>query len=341
MKLAPLSLTILSLAAAVCLSSAQTASTPEYAVLQKFPIEGDGGWDYLTVDSGSHRLFISRGTHVQVMDTETGKLVGDIAGTNGVHGIAIATKAGKGFTSNGRDNTVTVFDLKTYKEIAKVKVGTGPDAIIYDRGSNRVFTFNGRSSDATAIDASTIAVVGTVALDGRPEFPAPDGKGNIFVNIEDKSEVQQIDSKNLTAVKKWSLAPGDGPSGMVIDPKNHRTFSVCGNGMMVISDTEAGKVLTTQKIGDGCDAAGFDSGMNVAFSSNGDGTLTIVKCAAGGVFSVLQNVATQKSARTMALDRKTHKVYLIAADFSAPAAGERRGKMTPGSTVILVVGPKS
>lgn len=316
------------------------AGAPKYALLKKFPLAGDGGWDYMAVDSSTHRLFISRGTHVQVMDTVTGKLVGDIPNTTGVHGIAFDKKLGRGYTSNGRENTVTVFDMKSLKEITKIKVNGGnPDAIIFDSASNRVFTFNGQSSDSTAIDVATNKVVGTIKLHGKPEFPQADGNGTIFVNIEDKSEIQQINTKSLTVTKSWPIAPAEGPSGMSIDVKHHRIFSVC-DGLMAISDTSAGKLAQTAKIGDGPDAAGFDPSFDVALSSNGqDGTLSVVARKPNGSYDTVQTLATQRGARTMAVDPKTHMIYLITAEFDAPAAGSRRGRMKPNSAVILVVGP--
>ena len=328
------------LASGIAIGSA-LAATPTYSVLNKFPLAGDGGWDYMTVDSGTHRLFISRGTRVQVMDIETGKLVGEISGTAGVHGIALDHKLGRGYTSNGRENTVTVFDLKTLKEITKVKVpGGNPDAIIFDSASGRVFTFNGQTSDATAIDVATNTVAGTIKLHGKPEFPQANGKGTIFVNIEDKSEIQQIDTKTLTVIKSWSIAPAEGPSGLAIDVKHNQIFSVT-DGLMAISDTKAGKLAQTAKIGDGPDAAAYDRTYGVAVSSNGgDGTLSVVARQANGTFETVQTVTTQKGARTMALDEKTHKIYLISAEFSAASAGSRRPTMKPNTAVIIVVGPK-
>ena len=320
--------------------SVAMGSTPNYAVLKKIPLGGDGGWDYLTADSASHRLYLSRGTHVQVLDTQSEKLVGDIANTPGVHGIALNKKMGLGYTSNGRENSITVFDLKTLKETSRIKIeGRNPDAILFDSATNRVFTFNGQSQDVTAIDAATNKVVGTIKVNGKPEFPQADGKGTIFVNIEDTSEVQQIDSKNLKVTKTWKIAPAEGPSGMAIDVKGHRIFSVC-DGAMAISDTQAGKLLQTVKIGDGPDAAAFDSTYGVALSSNGgDGTLSVVAKGNDGSYQTVQTVTTQKGARTMALDPKSHLIYLIAAEFGQAAPGARRAPMKPNSAFLIVVGP--
>jgi YVTN family beta-propeller protein len=328
------------LALFIGISAVGAGPATHYAVLKKYTIGGEGGWDYLNVDSDTHRLYISRGTHVMVMDTTDGKVVGDIPNTPGVHGIAVAAKLGKGFISNGRDDSVTVFDLKTLKETARVKVGQNPDAIMYDAASGRVFTFNGRSSDTTAIDAKTNAVAGTIALGGKPEFAQADGTGTVFVNIEDKSEIVEFNSRTLKIAKRWSLAPGEEPSGLAFDVKGHRLFSTCANNILAVSDSVNGKVVGSPKIGDGPDAGAFDAKMGLAFSSNGsDGTLTVVRCGAKDSYSVVEQVTTQKSARTMTLDAKTHMIFLIAADFDAPEPGSRRGKMKPGSATILVVGP--
>lgn len=316
-------------------------------ILHTYELGGDGGWDYLTIDPEARRLYISRSTHVMVMDADSGKVVGDIPETDGVHGIALATDCGRGFTSNGRAATATMFDLKTLKVLGTVKTGEGPDAILYDPASKRVFTFNGRGNSATAIDAAAGTVAGTVDLGGRPEFAAADGTGRVFVNLEDKSEIAVIDSKALKVSAHWPIAPGEEPSGLSIDVKNHRLFSGCHNKMMAIVDTESGKVVATAPIGQGVDATAFDPTSACAYASNGDGTLTIIHEDDPATFKVLENVATQRSAKTMALDPKTHEVFLGAAKFEAqpeakegaPEGGRRqRPKMIPGSFVILVVG---
>jgi YVTN family beta-propeller protein len=310
--------------------------------MKKIAIGGDGGWDYLTMDAAARRLYISRGTHVMVVDVDTEKVVGDIPDTQGVHGIALAPKLGRGFTSNGRDNSVTVFDLKTLKEIARVKVGNRPDAIIFDPATNRVFTFNGGSNDATAIGAADDKVAGTVSLGGRPEFAVADGRGEVFVNLEDKSEIVAFDSQSLVVKNHWPLAPGEGPSGLAMDRKNRRLFSVCDNEKMVVLDADTGKVVATPTIGKGPDASAFDPGAGLAISSNGeDGTLTIVREVKPNQFEVEATVPTQAGARTMALDTKTHVIYLVTARAQAPAPGgpPNRRSFEPGSFVILVVGP--
>jgi DNA-binding beta-propeller fold protein YncE len=303
---------------------------------------GEGGWDYLNVDSQARRLYISRGDHVDVMDADTGSKVGEIANTPGVHGIALAPKLGRGFTSNGREGTVTIFDLKSLKELGRVKVGDGPDCILYDPATQRVFTMNGRSQDSTAVDAATGQVAGTIALGGRPEFGVADGKGEVFVNLEDKSELLALDAQKLSVLHTWPLAPGEGPSGLAIDPAHRRLFSVCGNQKMMILDADDGHVVASPEIGNGPDACGFDPKRQLAFSSNGrDGTLTVIREESPDQFSVVANVPTKTGARTMALDAKTGHVFLVTAEFAPPPAGTdapRRRAMVPGTFTILEVG---
>jgi len=338
-------LVILFVAACLCASSVKAFSPAQYQVKQKYVLGGDGGWDYLTFDAAGKRLFISRGTHVMVVDPYKGSVVGDIPDTAGVHGIAIAQDLGKGFTSNGRENSVTVFDLKTLKQTAKIKIdGENPDAILYDPSSKRVFTFNGRSKNATVIDATNDKVVGNIPLDGKPEFGVADGKGGVFVNIEDKSEVTSIDAKKAVVIKSWPLAPCEEPSGLAMDLKSRRLFAGCHNKMMAVIDADSGKVIATPAIGEGVDANAFDADKQLAFSSNGDGTLTVVHEDTPGKFSVVENAETQRTARTMALDTTNHDVYLVAAEIEmAPPAkeGERpRRTMKPGTFTLLVVGKK-
>jgi DNA-binding beta-propeller fold protein YncE len=325
-------------------AGAQAAGGSGYKVMQKYTLGGEGGWDYLTVDSVGHRLYLTRGNHVMVVDTESGKPVADIADLSGTHGVALAVDLGKGFISNGRNSTITVFDLKTDKVLDTVKsTGENPDAIIYDPASKRVFAFNGRSKNATAIDAATGKVAGTVALDGRPEFAVADGKGKVFVNIEDKAEVQAIDARKLAVVATWPLAGCEEPSGMAIDRAHGRLVIGCANKVMPIVDTASGKVVATVPIGQGVDATGFDPGTGLAYSSNGDGTLTVVHEDAPDKWTVVDNVPTQKGARTMALDEKTHRVYLVTANFGEPPAATTeqphpRPPMVPGTFTLLVVG---
>ena len=313
------------------------AASGGYHVTKTLPVGGDEGWDYVAVDSEARRVYVSHGTHVVVLDADSGAAVGDIPDTQGVHGIAIASDLGRGFTSNGRANTVTIFDLKTLKTLSSVKAGTNPDAIVYDQGTKRIFTMNGRSQDTTAINAADGSVVGTLALGGKPEFAVADGKGSIFVNIEDKSELVQFDPQKLTVANRWSLAPCEEPSGLAMDRKSRRLFAGCGNKMMAIINADTGKIVATPAIGEGVDANAFDPGSSFAFSSNGEGTLTVIHEDLPDKYSVVETVPTKKSARTMGLDLKTHNIFLSAADFDTPAAGERRGKMKPGSFVVLVV----
>lgn len=329
----------------VCATLALAFAPVKYEVKQKYVLGGDGGWDYLTFDPAGKRLFISRGTHVMVVDPYKGSSIGDIPNTTGVHGIALAQDLGKGFTSNGRENTVTVFDLKTLKETAKIKIdGENPDAILYDPATHRVFTFNGRSKNSTVIDAAKDTVVATIPLDGKPEFGAADGKGKVFVNIEDKSELTAIDAKNAKVLNTWPLAPCEEPSGLAIDQKHHRLFSGCHNKMMAVTDADTGKVIATPAIGEGVDANAFDPEQELAFSSNGDGTLTVVHEDSPDKFSVVDNATTEKFARTMALDTTNHDVYEVTAQIEeAPPAkeGERpRRTMKPGTFTLLVVGKK-
>jgi len=314
------------------------AASTGYHLLKEIKIGGDGGWDYLTMDSAARRLYVSHNTHVAVVDPDAGKVVGDIPDTPGVHGIAIAPELNRGFTSNGRGNNVTIFDLKTLKAISQSPTGENPDSIRYEPKSGRVFTFNGRSNNSTAIDAKTGMVAGTIALGGKPEFSVADDRGHVYVNIEDTSEVVEIDAAKASVSKRYSLKPCDGPSGLAIDVKKRRLFSVCGNRMMAVSDPDAGKVIATPATGPGTDGAGFDPGTGYAFSSNGgDGTLTILK-EVNGKWEVQENVATQRGARTMTVDEKTHNVYLSVAEPQPAAAGQRGRGFLPDSFKVLVIG---
>lgn len=319
---------------------AWAAAGSGYHVVSTWKVGGEGGWDYLTADSDAHRLYLSRGTRVMVLDADSGKSIADIPDTPGVHGIALAPDLGRGFTSNGREGTVSIFDIKTLALITKVKVGDNPDAILYDPATKRVFTFNGKSQDSTAIDGATGKVLGTIKLDGKPEFAASDAKGEIFVNIEDKSELTAIDPNKLEVKKSWPLAPCTEPSGLSIDRKHHRLFVGCDNKMMAVVDASSGKVLATPPIGDGVDATAFDDGTGLAFASCGEGLLTVVKEESGKYTA--ENIPTKARARTMALDTKTHNVFVVTADFGtapAPTADtpHPRPPMVPDSFVVLVL----
>ena len=319
------------------------AAAPGYHVIKTYKLGGDGGWDYLTIDAASRHLYISRGTHVIVIDADSGKPVGEIPDTPGVHGIALAPEFGRGFVSNGREGTVTVFDLKSLKVLSKIKVGDNPDAILFDPASKRVFTFNGRSDDVTAIDAAKGTVVGTIKVDGKPEFAATDEKGEVFVNIEDKSELMALDPNTLGVKARWPLAPCEEPSGLAMDRKHRRLFSGCSNKLMAVVDADSGKVISTLPIGAGVDANGFDAETGLAFASCGEGVLTVVHEDAADKFSVAETVPTERGARTMALDPTTHQIFLVTAKFGPPPAATAeqprpRPAILPDSFEVLVVG---
>ncbi|MGO9016971.1 MAG: YncE family protein [Syntrophobacteraceae bacterium] len=320
------------------LSTQVYAAHPYYHMINRFQLGGEGGWDYLTVDSEARRLYISHSTHVMVVDIETGKQLGDIPDTPGVHGIAVAPELNRGFASNGRADTASVFDLKTLKVIGQVKTGANPDAILYDPFSKLVFTFNGRSHDATVFNAASGEVVATIALDGKPEFATADGKGKVYVNIENTSEVAEIDSQKLSVTKRFSLKPGEEPTGMAIDREHHRVFSGCHNKLMTVLDVESGKVISTVPIGERVDGNGFDPELGLAFSANGDGTLTIARESSPGKFEVAETVTTQVGARTLAIDPKSHNIYLPTAEFAPTTDPKTRPTIVDGSFVVLVVG---
>ncbi len=332
----------LSMAIVLCVGSLSPApaSPPGasgYKLVKTIPVGGEGFWDYVYVDSDARRVYISHGTHTVVMDADTHALVGDIPDTQGVHGIAVASDLGRGFTSNGRSNDVTIFDLKTLKPIGNVKTDANPDAIVYEPVSKRVFTFNGRGKNTTAINAADGTVAGTIPLNGKPEFAAVDGKGTIYVNNEDTSELYHLDAQSLKELHKWPLAPCKSPSGLAMDVKNRRLFSVCDEKVMAIVNADTGRVVATPTICEGPDAAGFDPATGYVFASCGDGNLTVIHEDTPDKYTVVENVSTKRSARTMGLDLKTHNIFLPAADFDPPAPGERRGKMKPDSFVILLV----
>jgi DNA-binding beta-propeller fold protein YncE len=309
-----------------------------YHLVKPIPVGGEGGWDYLIVDADARRLYMSHATKVVVFDVDSGVPVGEISDTQGVHGIALAPDLGRGFTSNGRANTVTIFDLKTLKVFGSVKTGTNPDAIIYDAVTKRVFAFNGRSKDATVINAADGSVLSTIPIGGKPEFAVADGKGSVYVNGEDTSEILHIDAQKMTVLHRWPLEPCKEPSGLAMDLKSRRLFAVCDNEMMAVVDADSGKVVATPKIGEGPDAAAFDPATNYAFSSNGEsGTLTVIHEDAPDKYSVVDNVTTKKSARTMALDRKTQNIFLPAADMIPPAAGQKWPSPKPGTLELLVL----
>ena len=339
-------LSALLLVVAGCASMTDGApARASYGVIARYEIGGAGGWDYLSVDEKRHRLYVSRGDHVQIVDTLSGKVVGDVPGTAGVHGIAIAGDLGLGFTSNGRADTVTVFDLDTFTVVETVRVtGANPDAILYEPFSKRVLTFNGRSANVTAIDAKSRKVVGTLAVSGKPEFAVSDERGRVFVNIEDKNTLAVIDMATFAVSKEWPLGSCDSPTGLAIDRGRNRLFSVCQNRRMIVVDAKSGSIVQELPIGAEVDGAEFDPSLGLAFSSNGEGTMTVVRGDEAGRFSVVETAATQKRARTIALDSTTHRIYLPTASFGTtpaptPAQPNPRAPMLPDSFVILVLAP--
>jgi YVTN family beta-propeller protein len=316
----------------------------EYKVVNKFHIEGDGGWDYLNVDELTGRIFVSHGMVVNVIDEKDGRLLGTIPDTKGVHGIAIAADLNKAFISNGRDSSVTIIDLKSLEFITKVNVtGQNPDAIMYDAFSHKVFAFNGRSSNATVIDGVTNKVLATIKLDGKPENTVTDGKGKVYVNIEDKSEISVINSTENKVMQTWSIAPGEEPSGLALDNETHRLFTVCSNKLMVVLDALSGNVITTLPIGARCDGAAFDPMLKRAYSSNGEGTMTVVQEISPEEFKVLENVPTLPGARTITVDKKTHHIFMSTAEFEPvnPSAdnSNRRPAIKPGTFMVLDLVP--
>jgi DNA-binding beta-propeller fold protein YncE len=328
-------------------SSVRSAAAPQapgpsgYHLLKKVKLGGSGGWDYLEVDPANHHLFISRGTHVIVVDAEEGKIIGDIPNTEGVHGIAFADEFSKGFTTNGRTADSTMFDLASLKALGNVKTDKDSDAIIYDPFSKRVFTFNGDANTSSAIDAASGKLVSTFPLGGGPEFAATDGKGKIFVNLEDKSALVKFDAKTLKIENTWPLAPCESPSGLAIDAAHEILVVGCHNKLMAFVDGNSGKVIATVPIGQGVDANRFDPATGYAFASCGDGTLTIAHEDSPTQFSLVEKIDTQRGARTMAIDYATHTVYLVTADFGpapAPTAEHPRPRpaILPDTFVLLV-----
>lgn len=330
--------TILALLAASCLA----ASAQQFTLTHSIHIGGTGGWDYLATDSQARRLYVSHNTEVDVVDLDTEKIVGKISGADGVHGIALAPESGRGYISSGRNDKILAFDLKTLTVLNTVKAGSNPDGIMYEPVNDRVFAFNGHSKSATVLDVAT-GMTHSIPLDGKPEFPVADGKGVVFVNIEDKSEIQKIDAKTLKVEGTWPLAHCEAPSGLAIDRASRRLFSVCDNKLMAVVNADSGKVVATPAIGEGPDAAAFDPELKLAFSSNGEsGTLTVVQERENDAYKVLETVTTKAGARTMALDEKTHKIYLSDAEFGpapAPTADHPhpRRSIKPGSFRVLVL----
>ncbi len=315
-----------------------------YRFIMQIPVSGDGGWDYLSVDPTAHRLYVSHGTEVVVIDLKNNQVVGEITNTPGVHGVAIAPELGLGVTSNGRENKAGIVNLKTLQTLSKVETSQGPDGMMYNPARQEAYLFCGRARAATVVDVKGQKVVATIPLAGRPEFAQPDPKANrIYDNIEDQSEVAEIDGDAHTVITNWPIAPGESASGMAIDVKNHRLFLGCENEMMVMMDSTSGNVITNVPIGRGVDANAFDPGTQLAFASCGDGTTTIAHEDSPDKLTVVQKLTTERGARTMALDPYTHNIYLATAQADTstnqPAGGERRRmRFVPGTFKILVYG---
>ncbi len=312
-----------------------------YKIVRRIPVGGDGGWDGLAIDADAQRLYLTRGTHVMVVDEAGGKVVGDIPLTNtkNVHHVALAPDLGKGFTSNGSAGTVTIFDLKTLKPVSDVKVtGQDPDAIVYDPATKRVFVFNAKSNNATVLDASNGQVVGSVKLSGAPEQAQPDGKGNVFVNIDDKNSMVQFDAKTLAIKSEWPLAPCEGPSALTFDSAHRRFFAACDK-VMVVVNADTGKVIASPPIGGDPDGNGYDPATGLAFASCKEGLISVIHQDSADKYTVVGNVNTQFGTSTMVLDPKTHHVFTLTADYSTPAKTpdnpKPRPKQIPGSFVVL------
>jgi YVTN family beta-propeller protein len=312
----------------------------DFHILKTFHIQSAGGWDYIAVGPDNNRLYVSHGTQVNILNQTTGDSVGIIENTTGVHGIAFDKSQNKGFTSNGRINTVTVFDLKTNQVLAQIPAGQNPDAIMYEPFSKKIITCNGRSNSLSIIDPVTNKLLDSVAVGGKPETAVSNDAGKLFVNIEDKNEIVVVDMKTFKVEAHWSISPAEEPTGLSIDKKTNRLFAGCGNKMLAIVDATNGKLITTLPIGDGCDGNGYDATTKNIFTSNGEGTMSVYHEKSADVFELVATVPTKRGARTIAVDDQTHQIYLPTADFEKPdpAAPNGRPKMIPGTFQVLVVG---
>lgn len=317
-------------------AGATMAQSGQYHVSKTFPVGGDGKWDYIALNPVNGQLYVAHGTLVNILDKKTGDSTGIIPNTTGVHGIAFAEKFRKGYTTNGKLNTATVFDIQTNKVLGEVKTGGKPDAIMFDPFSQKIIICNGSSANLTVIDPASDKVVATVALGGSPETAVSDGKGNIYVNLEDKSEVVKVDAKTFTAGPHWSLGKGEAPTGLAIDVTTHRLFSGCDNKLLVVLNADNGNIVTTLPIGDGCDGVAFDAGEKTIFASNGEGTLSVIQEISADKYLSKATIPTHKGARTLVVDQQTHHVYLPTADFSA-AAGAAKPPVAPGTFKVLQV----
>jgi YVTN family beta-propeller protein len=326
----------------LAMGTAAIAQNSPYKLEQTWKLGGDGGWDYLTVDSHAHLLYIARANRVMVVDITSGKETGEITGLKGVHGIALDPEGKYGYISDGAANEVRVFDRSNRQSVASIQAGTNPDSILFEPTTRSLYAFNGRSKNATVINTKSNKAIATITLPGKPEFSVTDGHGTVFVNIEDTNELVRIDAKSNTVTATWKLASCDSPSGLAFDIAHKRLFSVCDNKQMIVTNSDSGETVATPAIGNGPDAAGFDPKNNLAFSSNGDGTLTVVNADLSQNYSVLQTLTTQKSARTMALDPATGRIYLVAAEFgprptATPENPKPRPPVLPGTFSVLVV----
>ena len=316
-----------------------------YKFLNEIPIGGEGGWDILTIDSAGRRLYLSHATKVVVVDLEKNAVAGEIADTPGVHGFVPVPALQRGFSSNGKENKTSVVDLKTLATNAKIDTGENPDAIVYDSQRSEVYIFNHTGKSATVIDAKTAKTVETISLGGSPEFAAVDSAaGRVYCNIEDKSEVEVIDAAKREVIGRWPLAPGEEPTGIALDVAHHRLFATCHNKLLAMLDTTTGRVLATVPIGAGVDGCVFDDTTQLAFASCGDGTTTIAKEETAEKMSILQVLKTERGARTIALDPKTHRIYLPSAKFESapspsPGVSPTRPKIVPNTLKLLVYGP--
>jgi YVTN family beta-propeller protein len=316
-----------------------TAQADKIHLLNTFHIKSDGGWDYIAVQPSSNKLFVSHGGQVNILDKTTGDSLGVISNTTGVHGIAFIPSLNKGYTSNGRLNNVTVFDLKTNGVLSQITTGENPDAIFYDEFSKKIITCNGRSKDLSVIDPVTEKVVATIAVGGKPETAVSNNQGKIFVNIEDKNEIVVVDIATNTVEKHWSILPGEAPTGLAYDAKTKMLFAGCSdNKLLMIINATNGTVADKISIGAGCDGVGYDAAQQLIYTSNGEGNMTVVKQVAGNKFETVATITTKKSARTIAVDEATHKIYLPAADLEAAPAGGGRPKMIAGTFQVLVFG---
>lgn len=345
MKTSKFAFLTLNLAAAATLAVSQQAlAQSPFSILAKWSIGGDGGWDYLAVEPGSHRLFITHGSRLEILDTNSGKSLGAITGFKGLHGVAFDTSGKFGYASDGGANEVVVFDRSSLAKVSSIPTGANPDGILFEPKTQTVWAFNGRGKSTTVIDAAKRSVVATIPLPGKPEFPAVDGTGAVFVNIEDKNEIIRLDAATNKATATWPLAGCDSPSGLAIDAPGHRLFSVCDGNKMIVTDSANGKMIALPEIGEGPDATAYDATHKLAFSSNGGGSLTIID-ASKPAYPTLQTLPTAKGARTMAFDPRNGHVYVVTGDFGPPPAATAQNPhpwptVVPGSFRVLVVGRK-